>query len=50
MLPLVDGVVDHSAAEFGVVGPRAAIEVVRPDRCPHVVDDADLRMDVDRCP
>src|SRR6478736_566218 len=38
--------VDHAAADLGVVGPRAPVEVVGPDGHPRVVDDADLRVHI----
>src|SRR6266536_470955 len=44
----VEGGVEHGCGELRVMGPRAAVEVVRADRGPHVVDDADLGVDVDR--
>ena len=40
--------IDHAAADLGVVGPRATVEVVGADGHPHVVDDAHLRVHVDR--
>ena len=41
-------VVEHRARQLGVVGPRAPVHVVGPDHQPHVVDDADLGVHVDR--
>ncbi len=43
----VRGLVVDGAAEFGVVGPRTEVDVVGPDRGPHVVDHAHLGVDVD---
>ena len=45
---LVTRLVEDGAAELAVVGPRAPVEVVRPDDGPGVVDDAHLGVDVDR--
>ena len=41
-------VVEDRAGQLGVVGPRAAVHVVGADHHPHVVDDADLGVHVDR--
>ena len=41
------GLVEDDGRELGVVGPRAAAEVVRAGAGPDVVDDADLGVDVD---
>ena len=41
-------VVDDRAGQLGVVRPGAAVDVVRADRGPDVVDDADLGVHVDR--
>ncbi len=40
--------VDDRAGDLGVVAPRPSIEVVRSDGGPHVVDHADLGVDVNR--
>ena len=40
--------VEHDRRQLGVVGPRAAVEVVGADRGPGVVDDAGLGVHVDR--
>src|SRR6478736_7862431 len=45
--PIVELAVQHRAGELGIVGPRASVDVVRPDLEPDVVDDARLGMDVD---
>ena len=45
---LIEAVVQNRARKLGVVRPGSAIQVVRADRHPHVVDDADLGVDVDR--
>ena len=42
------GVVPDRGGELGVVRPGPAVEVVRAGRRPHVVDDADLGVHVDR--
>ena len=48
---VVEPGVDHRARELRVVRPRPAVEVVGADGHPHVVDDAHLRVHVDRaCP
>ena len=47
-LPRVLIRVDHGATELGVVAPRTAIQVVASYAHPNVVDDADLRVYVDR--
>lgn len=41
--------VNHGAREFRIVRPRASIEVIRTDGGPHVIDYADLGVDVNRC-
>ena len=38
---------EYRAAQLAVVGPGAPVDVARADRDPGVVDDADLRVDVD---
>ncbi len=43
----VEPVVQDGAAEFGVVGPGAAVDVVGAHRGPDVVDDAGFGVDVD---
>ena len=45
---VVAGGVDHDRGQLGVVGPGAAVEVVRADGRPGVVDDAGLGVHVDR--
>ena len=47
-LTLVERRVDDCARQLGVVGPRAAVDVVGAGDHPYVVDDADLGVDVDR--
>src|SRR5664279_2207823 len=47
-VPLVTLLVNHCTAQFRVMGPRSAIDVVTANAHPHVVDDADLRVHVDR--
>ena len=37
-----------ASGELGVVRPRPSVDVVRPDRGPHVIDDAGLGVHVDR--
>jgi hypothetical protein len=49
-LPGITQIVEHRTPELGVVGPRSAVEVVRADLDPDVIDDAHLRVDVDGCP
>ena len=39
--------VQHGGGQLGVVRPGPHVEVVAADRCPHVVDDAQLGVDVD---
>ena len=47
-LALVRRRVEHGAGQFAVVRPRSAVEVVRADHGPDVVDDDHLRVHVDR--
>ena len=42
------GLPENRAAQLAVVGPGAPVDVARADRGPGVVDDADLRVNVDR--
>ncbi len=46
--PIVALLVDDGRGQLRIMGPGAAIEVVRSHRGPHVVDDADLRVHVHR--
>jgi len=46
---LVDDAIDHRARELGVVRPRSPVEIVGADDQQHVVDDAHLGVQVDRC-
>jgi hypothetical protein len=45
--PVVEFAVNHGARKFRVMSPRAAIQIVRPDGRPDVIDDTDLGVDVD---
>src|SRR5450759_3808188 len=46
--PRIAYLVHHGACDLGVMAPRSAVEVVRPDRRPDVVDHADLGVHVNR--
>jgi hypothetical protein len=47
---VIEGIVQDGAGEFGVMGPGAAVDVVRADAGPHIVDDADFGVHVDGTP
>ena len=47
-LTVVEAPVEDRGGELGVVRPRPSVEVVAPHGGPHVVDHADLGVDVDR--
>ena len=47
-LPRIAHLVKHGACDLGVMAPRPAVEVVRPDRGPDIVDDADFGVHVNR--
>src|SRR6185437_3992743 len=46
-LAIVSVLIEHGAAQLGIVAPRASIEVVTPDRGPDIVDHAHLGVYVD---
>src|SRR5438067_1925315 len=45
---LVALVVEHGACQLGVMGPGASVQIVGPDPQPHVIDHAELPVNVDR--
>lgn len=46
--PVQDSAAQLSSAQLGIMSPGAQVEVVRADRCPHIVDDAGLGVYVHR--
>src|SRR5665213_2094240 len=44
--PFIEFAINHGAREFRVMRPRTAIQIVRSDGRPHVVNNTDLGVDV----